>query len=217
MAKAAHVDKLKEGAGSWKAWRRDNPDDVPDLFGVDFAGIDVTGMDFRQANLRGADLGSVIGLLPASLAGADVSGAELPAELSDFPALANVAEVSRHARVNFLAVVASCVFCWLTVAQTSDGSLIANRGELTLPVINTEVPVTGFFLFAPVILLALYVYLHLYLQRMWEGLSRLPAYLSTAEQNQSQGRRKISPLEVMPYAVLRVVPVVHRRDPRCFV
>ena len=41
--------------------------------------------------------------------------------------------------------------------------------------------------------------------------------LSTAEQNQSRGRRKISPLDVMPYTVLRVVPVVHRRDPRCFV
>ena len=36
--------------------------------------------------------------------------------------------------------------------------------------------------------------------------------MSTTEQNQSQGRRKISPLEVMPYAVLRVVPVVHRRE-----
>ena len=41
--------------------------------------------------------------------------------------------------------------------------------------------------------------------------------LSTAEQNQSKGRRKISPLDVMQNTVLQVVPVVHRRDPRCFV
>ena len=31
------------------------------------------------------------------------------------------------------------------------------------------------------------------------------------------GRSKTSPLDVMRYAVLGVVPVVHRRDPRCFV
>jgi hypothetical protein len=30
------------------------------------------------------------------------------------------------------------------------------------------------------------------------------------------GRSKTRPLSVMRYAVLRVVPVVHRRDPRCF-
>ena len=31
------------------------------------------------------------------------------------------------------------------------------------------------------------------------------------------GRSKTRPLDVMRYAVLRVVPVVHRKDPRCFV
>ena len=41
--------------------------------------------------------------------------------------------------------------------------------------------------------------------------------VSTAEQNWSKGRSKFGPLDVMPYEVLRVVPVVHRRDPRCFV
>ena len=40
--------------------------------------------------------------------------------------------------------------------------------------------------------------------------------LSTAEQNRSKGRRKTGPFSVMRYAVLRVVPLVHRRAPRCF-
>ena len=42
------------------------------------------------------------------------------------------------------------------------------------------------------------------------------ADLSTAEQNRSKGRRKTGPFSVMRYAVLRVVPLVHRRAPRCF-
>ena len=37
-----------------------------------------------------------------------------------------------------------------------------------------------------------------------------------AEQNRSKGRRKTGPFSVMRYAVLRVVPLVHRRAPRCF-
>ena len=41
-------------------------------------------------------------------------------------------------------------------------------------------------------------------------------WLSTAEQNRSKGRRKTGPFSVMRYAVLRVVPLVHRRAPRCF-
>ena len=40
--------------------------------------------------------------------------------------------------------------------------------------------------------------------------------MSTAEQNRSKGRRKTGPFSVMRYAVLRVVPLVHRRAPRCF-
>ena len=42
------------------------------------------------------------------------------------------------------------------------------------------------------------------------------ADMSTAEQNRSKGRRKTGPFSVMRYAVLRVVPLVHRRAPRCF-
>ena len=51
------------------------------------------------------------------------------------------------------------------------------------------------------------------LEREW--LAQLD--VSTAEQNWSKGRSKIGPLDVMLCEVLRVVPVVHRRDPRCFV
>ena len=45
---------------------------------------------------------------------------------------------------------------------------------------------------------------------------QLCSEMSTAEQNGSKGRRKTGPFSVMRYAVLRVVPLVHRRAPRCF-
>ena len=65
-----------------------------------------------------------------------------------------------------------------------------------------------------------------YLIRYGEkGIERIERFLgfpnsnrrmSTAEQNRSKGRRKTGPFSVMRYAVLRVVPLVHRRAPRCF-
>jgi len=178
MVEQDHVQKLEEGADAWNAWRRTDSEVVPDLSDHDFEDQNVHGFDFTGADLRGADLSQVKRLLPASLAAANLSGSKLPEDLAEFPALDHVAEVSKHARVNFLAVVAGCVFCWLTIAQTSDGALLANIGQMPLPVINTKVPVSGFFLFAPAILLALYVYLQLYLQRMWDGLAGLPAVFS---------------------------------------
>ena len=54
-----------------------------------------------------------------------------------------------------------------------------------------------------------------YAAAMGEVLDSL-GFVSTAEQNRSKGRRKTGPFSVMRYAVLRVVPLVHRRAPRCF-
>ena len=52
----------------------------------------------------------------------------------------------------------------------------------------------------------------------WAALEEV--YPETRCQRRSKtrpvGRSKTRPLSVMRYAVLRVVPVVHRRDPRCF-
>ena len=159
MADPAHLAKLNEGSKAWNVWREQNPSIDPDLSEIDLGAIDVEDVKLERANLRKANLRNLTGLLPAQLAGANLIGAELPPDVSELPALDFVAEVSRHARVNFLAVVASCVFCWLTLAKTTDGALSVNVGVTTLPVLNTDVPVIGFYLAAPAILLVLYVYL----------------------------------------------------------
>ena len=86
-----------------------------------------------------------------------------------------MAEISKHARNNFLAVLGACVFSWLTIATTTDAALLANRTETELPIIGTPIPIAGFYWAAPFILLSLYVYLHIYLQKLWEGLAKLPA------------------------------------------
>ncbi|MBT5753150.1 MAG: pentapeptide repeat-containing protein [Rhodospirillaceae bacterium] len=131
--------------------------------------------DLHDTNLTDAKLSNVKGLQSSQLGGADLTNAKLPPDIAEFKGLNHVTEISKHARNVFLAVVGGCVYSWLTIATTTDAALLTNSASTPLPIIQTKVPIAGFFLVAPAILLTLYIYLHMYLQRMWEGLASLPA------------------------------------------
>lgn len=83
--------------------------------------------------------------------------------------------ISQNARKTFFALIAAALYSWLTIATTTDAELITDTASSSLPIIGTEIPLAGFYLMAPLILLAVYFYFHLYLQRLWRGLSTLPA------------------------------------------
>ncbi len=162
-----------------------------DLRNADLSSVDLSGADLTGANLTGADLSRVEGLETAKLnninltdttgllgnefAGTDITGARLPQDIARFDALKYVETASRQARNVFLAMVASCIYAWLTIWTTTDAELITNDATTVLPIIQTKVPIVGFYWAAPLILLGLYLYLHLYLQGLWEALARLPA------------------------------------------
>jgi uncharacterized protein YjbI with pentapeptide repeats len=63
----------------------------------------------------------------------------------------------------------------LTIGTTKDGALLTNTASSPLPVLGTAIPIVGFCLIAPLVLVALYVYFHLNMQRLWELLADLPA------------------------------------------
>ncbi len=129
----------------------------------------------REANLADADLRGVTGLLGGQLAGANVSGAKLPEDIAKFEGLATVEEASKNTRRIFLAMLLGCAYSVLTIFSTTDARLLTNSASSPLPIIQTPIPIAGFYGVAPAILLAIYLYFHLYLQRLWEGLATLPA------------------------------------------
>lgn len=88
--------------------------------------------------------------------------------------LAQLTEISRHAQTTFLALVVACVYSYLTIATTTDAALLSNSSATPLPIIQVNVPIVWFYWFAPVILTVLFVYFHLYLERFWRGVARLP-------------------------------------------
>jgi len=131
--------------------------------------------NFREADLQNANLENNNFLLSAQLAGANVAGAKLPEAIAKFEGLKTIAEATSNAQKLFVALLGGCLYCWLTIGTTTDVALLTNSASSPLPVIGTALPIIGFYIVAPLILVALYFYFHLNLQRLWEALADLPA------------------------------------------
>jgi uncharacterized protein YjbI with pentapeptide repeats len=54
MANEEHVARLKQGVATWNAWRKENPDIVPNLSEANLTGEDLSEANLRKANLIGA-------------------------------------------------------------------------------------------------------------------------------------------------------------------
>ncbi|HEY2091829.1 MAG TPA: pentapeptide repeat-containing protein, partial [Thermoanaerobaculia bacterium] len=142
---------------------------------ADFADADLFGASLSQSNLRGADLTNAMGLSAAQLAGADLMSAKLPAAIAGFDGLAQVANLSKNAARTFAFLVFACLYSCVTVAMTTDARLLTRFVSSPLPVIQTAIPLFLFYIVAPFIITALYLYLHLQLQGLWEEIATLPA------------------------------------------
>ena len=135
----------------------------------------------QYARLQNAELKNVKCLLAGQLAGASVSGAKLPEDIKKFEGLTQVEKISQRAQKLFLSFLLGCVYCWLTISTTTDVGLLTNSSSSPLPIIQTKIPIAGFYWTAPLILLSLYFWFHLYLQRLWEWLVTLPAVFPDGE------------------------------------
>jgi uncharacterized protein YjbI with pentapeptide repeats len=161
-----------------------------DLQGAYLVGSNITDCTLRGANLQDAQLRGIpaegppnypVGLTARVLAGTDITGVSLPDGILKFEGLTHVEAISKNASKMFLALLAGCVYSWLTIGMTTDARLLANSSSSPLPVINTEVPIVGFYLIAPLVLTCVYAYLHFYLIHLWRSLADLPAIFPDGE------------------------------------
>lgn len=74
--KSQMIDLLKTDVPAWNKWRKESPDAVIDLSGVNLRGTNLSEVDFIGANLNGADL-AWSNLYGAALTGADLTDANL--------------------------------------------------------------------------------------------------------------------------------------------
>jgi len=142
---------------------------------ADLGELDLTDADLWGANLRGAHLEATRGLEARSIGGTDVTGAHLPAEIAEFRGVDVLNDIAPAAATLFLALLGACLYCLITIAATKDNALILDTSTQALPILQTPIPLIGFYALAPLILVILLVYLQLNLQRIWEALATLPA------------------------------------------
>jgi Pentapeptide repeats (8 copies) len=176
MGKKPDLDLLKKGAWAWNKWREESPEIIPDLSAADLGEIDLFGVNLKNSDLQKAHLTRVKNLVNAQLGGSNLSGAKLPEESLKFEGILQVESAIKYTQRIFVVMVFGCVYTWLTVATTSDANLITNSSFSPLPIIGNKIQIGGFYVVAPVLLVCVYFYLHIYLQRLWERLSTLPAF-----------------------------------------
>jgi uncharacterized protein YjbI with pentapeptide repeats len=138
-------------------------------------GPNLLGTQLRGASLEGAILEGASGLLVGQLGGANVFQAQLPKPISEFERLKYVNRLSWNTSKILAAVLSLCVLSWLLIATTTDVQLLKDSPPLPIPHVGDALPIVELYLLAPLVLFGFYLYLLLYLQRLWEGLAELPA------------------------------------------
>ena len=77
----------------------------------------------------------------------------------------NIAEASKNAKGIYFLYMGFLAFCSLTVVSTTDRRFILNEST-KLPIVGVEVPLLGFFIIAPALVILIFVYFQLYLHRL---------------------------------------------------
>ena len=145
------------------------------LLQANLQGANLLGARLREANLQGASLEGATGLLAAELAGTNLTFAKLPAEVATAEDLKYVSRRGRHAKwLITLLLLLNAVACG-RIVTISDAQILRNASLLPFPVLRNGVPLVQFFLLSPLVIGALYLWLHVYLQRFWEATAALPA------------------------------------------
>ena len=78
--------------------------------------------------------------------------------------LKHIEEVSKNARATWFGMLGVLVFGAVAVAGVEDRDFFTYGVETALPLVGVTVPTVPFFYAAPILILAIYTYLHLYLR-----------------------------------------------------
>jgi uncharacterized protein YjbI with pentapeptide repeats len=145
------------------------------LLQANFENANLLGAKLRAANLQGATLLGATGLQAGELAGTDLTFAKLPAEVTPAEELKDVVRIGKNASWLIGAMLVLNALAVARVLTASDAQILGNASSLPLPALRNGLPLVQFFLFCPVLIGGLYLWLHVYLQRLWDATAALPA------------------------------------------
>ena len=145
------------------------------LVQADLRDANLLGTELRGANLMGAKLYGAEGLWVGRLGGANLFDAILPESIAAFDGPKAVAQASRIARWTYLLMLAMVVICCVLIGFTTDARLLLDSSAIPLRRFSNLLPMSGFYLGAPLFLSFLYLRFHFLLLRLWGHIAALPA------------------------------------------
>lgn len=86
-------------------------------------------------------------------------------------------ELSASAKTSWFALLGYFAFVGISLLGVEDADFFLASRQTDLPLVDLAIPTGQFFLFGPLLGTILYVYLHLYLLKLWEALAEAPARL----------------------------------------
>jgi|HubBroStandDraft_6_1064221.scaffolds.fasta_scaffold23886_2 uncharacterized protein YjbI with pentapeptide repeats len=145
------------------------------LVQADLRESNLLGADFKGANLEGASIDGAAGLHTKQLAGASLLWAVLPSSISEFEGQHLAEQRARQCYRLFIATMVACALSCLRIATTRDVLFLRDAPLIPIPKLGAALPISGFYVVAPMVIFGLFLYLHVSMERLWERLIELPA------------------------------------------
>ena len=146
------------------------------LVHADLRDATLLGTELHGVNLMGATVYGAEGMWVGRLGGANLFDALLPETLlATFDGTNAIHQATRVARWFYFLTLSISAICLLLIAFTSDVRLLVNGPAIPIPRVGRALPMMGFYLGAPILLVCLYLRFHFLLLRLWGNMAAMPA------------------------------------------
>jgi uncharacterized protein YjbI with pentapeptide repeats len=145
------------------------------LMQADLCNANLLGTELRGTDLMGAVLYGAEGLWVGRLGGANLFDALLPESIAAVDSAKSIAQATRVARFFYFLTLGVSVACCVLIAFTTDVRLIVDGAAIPVGRFGKALPMSGFYLGAPLLLFFLYLRFHFLLLSLWGNMASLPA------------------------------------------
>jgi uncharacterized protein YjbI with pentapeptide repeats len=145
------------------------------------------GTEFHSANLMGATLYGAEGLWAGRLGGTNLFDAVLPESVAAFDGAKGITNSAKRTHRIYFAMLAVSVVCGALIALTSDLRLLLDGSAIPIFHLGNVLPMSGFYLGAPLLLFLLYLRFHFLLLRLWGTLAELPSVFADGQTAEKGG------------------------------
>ena len=91
------------------------------------------------------------------------------------PIIERINTLTQTSRTTWFGLLSYLAFVGVTLLGVEDADFFIDSRQTDLPLIGVSIPTASFFVFAPILGAALYIYLHLHLRKLWEVLNKANA------------------------------------------